>query len=278
MLDEADYSDKAGHELMSAAGELAVRAGWACYDSDDHDRARRLYGHALLLAGQAGDEVLAVHASVSMALQLAHLARAGRPGLARQAVCLAAYAAELARRNPSPRLHALIAAREAVARAALRDTDGFRVAITRAWRELDRGLRDDDPSWLGFVRPAEITVHEAKGLVFLGGDGAATLYRDSLRDEHLSRRNRAVYRAQLAAVLAAGGDVDQAVNEAAAVLDLLDGPVSSPRTFSLLQPVRATAGQAGMEEFCARFDALGVVRPDQESGTGPEWLELAACG
>jgi hypothetical protein len=33
-----------------------------------------------------------------------------------------------------------------------------------------------------------------------------------------------------------------------------------------------------MEEFCARFDALGVVRPDQESGTGPEWLELAACG
>jgi DNA-binding XRE family transcriptional regulator len=270
MLDEADYADQTGRALAGAAGELAVRAGWASYDSDDQDQARRLYADALQLAGLAGDESLAVHAALSLSLQLSHLARAGRPGIARQAIWAAGQAAELARRDPSPRLHALVAAREALARAALGDDGGFRTAIARAWREMDRSPGEDDPVWLEFVRPAEITVHEAKGMVLLGHDGAADLFRSSLCDELLSPRNRAVYRAQLAAALAVGGDVGQAVTEAVVVLDALGGQLSTPRALAQLRPVRAAARRPTMAEFCDRFDAF--------IGTGTERLALTAGG
>jgi len=273
LLDDADYADQTGLELASAAGDLAVRAGWACYDSGEQDHARMLYYDALQLAGHSGDELVAIHATVSLSLQLADLARAnGRPGLARQAIWAAEHAAGQARRLSSPRLHALIAAREAVARAASGDGGGFHVAILRAWREMDREIREDDPAWLGFVRPAEIAVQEAKGRIFLGEQGADAMYGDSLRDAELSLRNRANYQAQLAAVLAGDGDVAQAVSEASAVLAVLDGVVSSPRTLTQLRPVRAAAEQAGMTEFCGRFDAVTAT----PAGTGPGPLALAA--
>jgi transcriptional regulator with XRE-family HTH domain len=281
MLDEASYSELAGRELASAAGELAVRAGWACYDSADPAQARLLYADALQLAGHAGDEILGVHAGVSLSLLLAHLAGAGRAGLARQAIWAAGQAADAARRNKSSRLHALIAAREAVARAAAGDSAGFRAAISRAWRELGREHErsDGDPAWLGFVRPAEITVHEAKGLVFLGAQGAAALYRDSLMDPSLTPRNRAVYQAQLAAVITANGDVVQAVAEADDVLSLLAGLVSSPRALAQLRPVRTAAERAGMAEFCARYDALIRGLPGtREPGTSVTLLALTGSG
>jgi len=277
VLDEADYADQTGLELASAAGDLAVRAGWACYDSDEQDHARMLYHDGLQLAGHSGDELVAIHATVSLSLQLADLARAnGRPGLARQAIWAAEHAAEQARRLSSARLHALIAAREAVARAASGDGGGFHVAITRAWREMDRETREDDPAWLGFVRPAEIAVQEAKGRAFLGEQGADALYRDSLLDAGLSPRNRASYQAQLAAVLARNGDVAQAVSEADAVLAVLGGAVFSPRTLRQLQPVRVAAENAGMTEFCAGFDAVTEALTGFGPEPGPGPLVLAA--
>ena len=255
-LDAADYDDLAGKELMRAAGELAVLAGWACFDCDDERAARKHYGDALLRAGLADADQLAVHAMVDQALLLAELTLPGRPGLARQAIWLTRQAAELARRDPSPRLHALIAAREAVAGAAAGDRGVYKAAITRAVRELDREPDGDDPVWAGFVRPAEIAAHEAHGLALLGDGGAGELYRAALRDAGLPARSAAVCRARLAVVLAADGDAGQAVGEAAAVLDLLDGPVSSPRTLSLLRPVRVAAGDAGLTGFCDRYDAI----------------------
>jgi hypothetical protein len=190
--------------------------------------------------------------------------------MARQAVWLAERASHLARRDPSPRLHALIAAREAIARARLGDGEGFRNAIARSRRELDRSLGDGDPAWLGFVRPAEITVHEAKGLAYLGnGDDAIERFRDSLDDEHLSRRNLAIYRAQLAATLARSGDLTGAVSEAMMVLPVLEERVSSPRTLTTLRPARVAAAQVGAEEFCARFDALTRAVPAGPKAANP---------
>ena len=163
---------------------------------------------------------------VNMSLQLAHLARDGRPGLARQAIQLCDRAVQLARRDPTPKLHALIAAREATAWAALGDVRGFRTALSRSWRELDRGDASDEPTWLNFVRPAEITAHEAKGRASLGDTGgAADLYRQSLNAQDVSRRNRACYHTRLASALADCGAVTDAINEGLAVLPVLEGPV-----------------------------------------------------
>ena len=257
MLDEAVYTEQVGRELIGAVGDLALRAGFASYDSGDQTGlARQLYAEALLLADQAEDDALTVHALANMSLQSVQLARDGRPGLAREAVRLSARAAELARRDPAPRLHALIAAREAIAHAALGDRHGFRTAITRAWRELDRRPAAEDPLWLRFVVPAEISVHEGKGLTYLGDPrAAAEVYRKSMEDAGLSHRNRACYHSQLAAALARCGDVTGALSEGLAVLPSLEGQVASLRTLRELRPVRSAAEKVGAEEFCERFDA-----------------------
>ncbi|MGH3848322.1 MAG: helix-turn-helix domain-containing protein [Pseudonocardiaceae bacterium] len=260
MLDEADYSEETGRQLMSAAGELGVCVGWLAYDGDDQILSREFYSEARLLADQSGDDGLAIRAMEKMSLQSARFAReGGLPGGAREAVRLGERATDLACRDPCPQLHALLASREAIARAAAGDSRGFTAAIARAWREADRGFVDDGPVWLGFVNNSEIAVHEARGRLFLEDPvSAAALYRKSL-DAALGARNGANYRSSLAAALAASGDVTGAVTEGTIVLAALDkGGIMSPRTLAALHPVRqAAAHNRGGEDFCARYDQIG---------------------
>jgi hypothetical protein len=261
MLDEADYDELNGQQFMSIAGELAVCIGWLSYDGDDQGRARELYSEAFLLADQAGDTGLTVKTIEKMSLQSTQIAsKRGKLGFAREAVRLSARAIELARYDTSPRLRALLAGREAIARAAIGDRNGFDAAIIQAKREIDRtGLAEDEAVWLQFVTVSEITVHEAKGRSYLGDlDTASTLYRTSLEEPGLSPRNRVNYHAQLAATLAARGDTAEAISEGLAVLPVLEGQVASPRTIAELRPVRQVAQGRKHDEFCARYDALSI--------------------
>lgn len=262
MLDEADYSETTALQLTSAAGELAVCVGWLCYDANDQARARALYSEARLLADESGDHGLAIRAMEKASLQLVHEAQAGKaPGRAREAIRLNRRAVELARRDPSPLLHALLAAREAIAHAAVGDEGSFSAAMTRAWREMERASADEPPVWLRFVNRSEITVHEAKGRAYLGDPAAAAnLYRTSL-DEQLSARNGANYRAQLATALAASGDLVGALAEGMSVLPALgEGRITSPRTIAELHGLRrAAATHRGGSEFCACYDRVAGV-------------------
>lgn len=256
MLDEADYSSRIGAELMQAAGDLAVCVGWLAFDAGDRNLSRQLYSEALLLAGEAGDDGLSVRVMEKMALQSIYAARDGRNTVAREAVRLSERAAELARRDTNPRLHALIAAREALGHAMLGDTRAFSTAMTRAWRDIDRGDAGDDPVWLQFVTPAEISVHEGIGRTHLAEYAAATrLYQDSLAAD-LPPRNAANYRSLLAATLAGEGDATEAIRQGLAVLPALEGKVVSPRTLQDLRPVRVLAEHSGdgAEEFRVRYD------------------------
>lgn len=260
MLDEADYSEKTGRELMSAAGELAVCVGWLAYDGDDHVLARELYSEARLLADQSGDDGLAIRSMEKMSYQSAayFARREGRPGSAREAVRLGERGAELARHDPCPQLHALLAAREATAHAAAGDRQGFTVAIGRAWRQVDRGFTDDPPVWLRFVNSSEIGVQEARGRMYLGdSEASSALYRRSL-EATLTPRNGAIYRAGLAASLASGGDLAGAAAEGMVVLTALDGGINSPRILAVLQPVRRVAAQdPRSKDFCEYYDQIG---------------------
>lgn len=181
-----------GRQLMSAAGELAVCVGWLAYDAGEQSLSRQLYSDARLLADQSGDDGLAIRAMEKMSFQSAHLTQGkALPGSAREAVRLSVRATELARRDPSPRLHALLASREAIAHAAMRDRQEFDASIARAWREIDRGLIDDPPAWLRFVNRSEIAMQEARGRLFLGDPvGAVALHRRSM-EATLSDRNNA---------------------------------------------------------------------------------------
>jgi hypothetical protein len=261
ILDEADYDELTGRQLMSIVGELAVCVGWLSYDGDDQARARELYSEAFLLADQAGDTGLTVRAIEKMSLQSAQMAsRRSNRGFAREAVRLSARAIELARYDTSPRLHALLAGREAIANAANGDRNGFDAAIIRAKREMDRtGFEKDEAVWLRFATMSEITVHEAKGRSYLGDlDEASELYRASLTEPGLSPRNRVNYHAQFAATLAARGNAAEAISEGLTLLPVLEVQVASPRTVVELRPVRQAAQDRKDDEFCARYDALST--------------------
>jgi hypothetical protein len=186
MLDESDYSEATARQLMSVAGDLATCVSWLCYDAGDYRTGRTLHSNAHMLASQAGDNRLAIRVMQGMALQLVDVARESQhAGYARQAVVLSKRASELARSESSPQLHALLAAREAMAQATVGDFTGFNRAISHAWREMDRdGDADELPRWLKFVNRSEIVTHEARGRWYLGRlDSAEELYRTSLEDQ-----------------------------------------------------------------------------------------------
>ena len=263
MLDESDYTDSVGRHLLVVTAELGEAAGWAAYDRDDQPLARHLYGEAELLAGGSGDAVVAVHVYADLAQQSTYAARVtGRRGVARESLRFANRAAEIARHEPSPRLHALIALRQALAYAELGDELAFRSQITTARRELERGEHAADPPWAMFVSESEITGYEALGYEAIGrtqkisGGRATALYRRVLEDPRRSASDQVYYRARLAGALLNDGDVKLAITEGSAILpSMAGGRMTSARSLAEMRPLRAAAEQAAAEEFCARFDA-----------------------
>jgi transcriptional regulator with XRE-family HTH domain len=258
MLDESDYAEIVGRDLVGVTGNLAVCAGWLAFDAADVPLARRLYSEALMLAGSAGDPILSAHVLEKLSMLFSHVAReSDSKGMAREGLRIADQAAEVARHERMPRLQALIALRRASAVSLLGDQAAFRSAITDACRELDRPASSEDPAWIRFVDRSEIVAQEAAGHQNLGDPATASLlHRESLDAPDVSRRNRACGQAQLALALAQTGDVTAAVHEGMAVLPALAQGVTSVRTLNYLRPIRAAADRSAAEEFCARFDMV----------------------
>ncbi|MBV9312466.1 MAG: helix-turn-helix transcriptional regulator [Pseudonocardia sp.] len=265
MLDESDYTDATARQLMSVAGEIAACVSWLCYDAGDWQTARALHSNAHTLAEQAGNDQLSVRVMQGMALQLSEVGRENQhPGYARQAVMLSKRAAEVACPEMSPRLRALLAARQALAHSAVGDSTGFHAAMSQAWRQMDKEQTEERPGWLRFVSRSEIASHEARGRWYLGSpSGAADLYRTNCLAAELSPRNEAATRASLAAALAASGDFASAFVEGAAVLSALDaGGVRSQRTIRRLQPVRQLAAKHDRGgDFPQHYDQTVEGRP-----------------
>lgn len=260
MLDSSSYTSAVGAGLQSAAAELGTQAGFIAFDSAQHGLARTLLTEAAMLATVADDALITARSYSHLALQSSHLAALkgdSRTGLAREALRFLDLAAGAARREASPKVHAIIAMRRARAYGLLEDPREVRANITLARRELERGGHPADPGWTAFMSPAEVTAHMAMASLGLGQPGkAAVLYRDVLADHALPNRNRAIYRASLASALAAAGDRSQSVAEGMQVLPALEGTVRSPRTVNQLRPVRQQV--ANDSEFAVRFDAVAV--------------------
>jgi transcriptional regulator with XRE-family HTH domain len=258
MLLGSDVDNRIGRALMTAVGELAVCPGWLSYDSGNHDLARTLYLEAIALADEADADDLSVKAREKLALLVVQTARlVGSPAPARQALRLAERASRAAS-HAEPRVHALLAAREAVAHATIGDRSAYRRAITSGWRELDHCSADQSgPTWLRFLSAAEVRAAEAKGRLYLGdATDAIQLYNLALAETR-SPRNKLIYRAQRSAAIALSGDITTAVSEGLAVLPAL-GEVASPRTLRELAPVRAAALDSGADDLVEQYDAAAA--------------------
>ncbi len=188
LLDHGGYGRDTGLRLLAETSRLARCAGWLCLDAGRSAVARRCYVEAVLMAEQADNDELLANALASLTFLTTD-----RP-TSREPVRLAQRASHLARRIPSARLNAVRSAREAVAHAAIGERQDFEQAMTRAWREVERGLDDvDEPVWLHHVTPFEIRSIEARGPRLLGSarPGGVHLPRNDRRTRHpaSTRRN-----------------------------------------------------------------------------------------
>lgn len=262
-------------QLLVAAGEVALCAGWIALDSGRPLLARPLIGEARKLAARAADPVLAVRALAEESALRAELA-AGSRDSARRALRLAPEAQEEGRYLPMPRLQALIALRHAGAVALLSDKGAFQNAITRARRELERGGRhdEDSPGWLRFISESEITAAEARGYLNLGEAGRSVLLYRQLLASGLNVRDRARCGAGLASALLMQGALDDAVSAATEILPLLETHIAPLTCLEHLRAVRhAAAGAAGAGQFRDRFDMIERAHadsPDVQAGIPPQ--------
>ncbi|MEV5648722.1 helix-turn-helix transcriptional regulator [Nocardia sp. NPDC052254] len=260
LLEMSTFTERTGRSFMSAAGELATTTGWLAFDADIHPTAQQCFADAFALANQAGNDELTVHICLNAAHQSIALSRDG-VGSPHRALAYLDRARQLTRAQPPGRIHALIAIREALARAILHDHVGFGRAVTTAWRELEAALAYEPPTecprWLRFVTPAEIRSHESRGFRDLGAaEKSVDLLAADNTPEGMGARNRANYRASLAAAFACTGDVNNAVTQGLSVLDDLENQVSSTRTFRMLSPVRNAVDNTRHTEFTERYDDL----------------------
>ncbi|WP_330253472.1 helix-turn-helix transcriptional regulator [Nocardia sp. NBC_00565] len=257
VLATCDIDSAAAPLFISAAGNMAVTAGWLHYDNDDQVAARDCYRDAMALANETDDDELAAHTCLNVALQTVTQARRGEAHPT-SALRSTLRAADLTRRQPSGRIHALIAARQATAYACLGDRSAFTRAVATAWREMDLAY-DHEPfdkcaDWLKFMCHNEVRYHEACGYKYLGEASRAAELFEQVAAERAGQRNSANYRAWLASSLAEVGNIDDAIAVAADVLENLGGGVSSGRTLRVLEPVRAAAIKPRHNDFQQRYD------------------------
>jgi transcriptional regulator with XRE-family HTH domain len=248
-------------EVRATAAGIALLAGEAALDAGSLVLARSLQDAARDLVADAGDTVLAVRVMLAESMLRAGVAEAGgsrEP--ARQALLLARKAAEEARYEPVPQLHALIAIRHARAAALLGDKPVFDAAIVRARRELDRARPDGAglvPGWLKHFGVAEVTAAEAAGALDLGeAERSAALHHQALEQAGCPR-DRAVAASRLAHALASQGERGEAVSISLDVaLPMLEAGVSSVRCLDRLRQVAAVAGAVpGTLELRERVEA-----------------------
>jgi hypothetical protein len=151
-----------------------------------------------------------VTALTSMALQ------ATTSGAPREAVDLISVARSRAGQHGSPVLLSLLAAREAVALAQMRDSTAAKKAIGSARNHLDCGGRGDgEPLWLEFWNPADLACHETRVALSLGDArqaerSARTALASS--DATLFPRNHMIYALRLGNVLTRLGQLDESVS------------------------------------------------------------------
>jgi transcriptional regulator with XRE-family HTH domain/tetratricopeptide (TPR) repeat protein len=219
LLNHASYDEPTGRKLHVALAELGQLAGWAAYDSGQPGLAQRYYIAALRAAHSADDRPLGAHILGSMAYQAAD---EGHP---REAVTLVETAVTGVRGQETASLLAALYSRQAKALASLGDSAGCAAAIAKTRTHVEHLNRDDDPPYLYWVGPAEVTASAGRCLLQLGkADQAVAMLENgiALLDESFVR-DRRNYVIRLAEALAHPGpqrDLDAAARQGIAALDL----------------------------------------------------------
>ena len=239
LLDQASYDERTGRKLYIALAELGQLTGWVAHDAGQSGLGQRYHIAALHAAHSADDRPLGAHILACMADQAA---RHGRPA---EAVTLIDTAAVGVRGRETPRLLAELYIRKAYALAILQDASACTTAVSKARTQVEEfeSEPDNDPLWLYWVSPAEITAGTGDCLLQLGRAEEATALLDNgiaMFDESFTR-DRQIYLTHLADALARPGkqrDLDAAVDRGLAAV-LLTESLASTRAIECLHELYA---------------------------------------
>jgi DNA-binding XRE family transcriptional regulator len=254
LLDRASYDEATGRNLHRALAELGQHAGWVCYDTGQHGLAQRYNIAALRAAYSADDRQLGAHILGEMAYQAAHQGRAA------EAITLTETAVAGTRGQQTPRLLAQLYIQQAHAFAAVKDASACIAAISQARTHIEQGATDDDPPYLYWVRPAEITTSAGECLLRLGqADRAAAMLDQGIAmfDAPFGR-DRQYYLTHLAEALVRPGkqrDLDAAAAKGIAAIHLtesLSSTLSVDRIRDLTRQMKPHAKLPAVREFLER--------------------------
>jgi hypothetical protein len=234
-LGHSSFPMRVGESLQGQVGELSAWAGWLAFDDDRRAEANYYIQDALTQARLADDPALEVRALSYLCL----LARQqGRPRMSLQC---AEAGLRLAKGWATPRLVALLHLRAAQGHASLGEASAFRKELAKATGQLDRGAHADDPLYIGFMTPQELTGLTGVSYLALGQpDRAAEAFLEVVDAPDPSRpRNVTYYKVRLAQALAVEGDISQASDVA---LDAVDdvAALASSRTTRRFAALRDT--------------------------------------
>ncbi|GIG88729.1 helix-turn-helix domain-containing protein [Plantactinospora endophytica] len=253
-LRHSAYSRTVGDGLQNAVGDLEAWIGWLALDAERRDVSRRYLHEAILRARVRDDPRLEVRAMASLALLLV---REPDPHESRQC---AEAAHRIAASWATPRLATLLHLRTARACAAAGDVSGFSSALARARTEMDRGSSEEDPSYIRFVTPLELTGIEGLSHLALGRpDRAVSAFRRIVdTPDPTYRRNHGYYTLKLADAYHRRGDISGASETALAALPLTDG-LRSRRVTEIFRTLRTELGAhvsrvSRAAEFTAAYD------------------------
>jgi hypothetical protein len=258
LLDHASYTDATGRKLHSALAELGGLIGWCCYDTGQHGLAQRYCIAGLRAAHSADDRLLGAHILGSMAYQAAHQ---GRPA---EAVTFIDTARAGTRGQQTPTLLAELDIWKAHAFATLNDASACTTAISQARTHVEQPANDNDPPYLYWVRPAEITASAGECLLHLGqADRAAVMIDEgiALFDAPFTR-DRQYYLTYLVEALVRPGkqrDLDAAVGkgiEAIQLAENLSSTLNVDRIRDLSRLMQPHAALPAVREFLERVEGL----------------------
>lgn len=230
------YPETCRRDLHAAIGELGEVVGWLLFDAGRPDAARRALTDALLVSQLAGDtamEQLQLSLLAMVAQQTGRYAEAR--GLAERGLALC---------PPGGRVEAMHRLRLGRALASLGSTDGVR-ELDRAAVLLDHP-RGDEPEWVWWMTPAEVTLHRGQAAGSVGNRTAAIDLTRAAVDllPAAQPRDRGAYLLRHVRVSVAAGAWEAARQATAELVDVL-GRVRSGRLVSDARHALAEAERAG---------------------------------
>jgi tetratricopeptide (TPR) repeat protein len=223
LLREAAYTDQVGRALLSAVAELCQLAGWVAVDAGAPERAARHLALGVHAAHAAGDRPTAANLVSTLAYQVANR---DDP---HEAVLLARSATTGAQGHASATTRALLHERVAWAHARAGELRHTERALSAVDTEYDRRRPADDPVWVYWLDPDEITIMAGRCYVELKQPGRAIALLTGVLERYDERQTResALYTSWLAEAHAQAGDIEHAAALAERTLELSSATSSS---------------------------------------------------